>query len=72
MIVQRELRNAVLAQLLQSMDETVLEKALKPYMKKDPLRLLKDGKPRRFKPFKAIKMMGEGPTASEMVIRDRF
>jgi hypothetical protein len=35
-------------------------------------RLLQRGTQKPFKPFKAITMKGEGPTASEMVIQDRI
>jgi len=40
-------------------------------LKKSKPNLLKIGKQRPFKPFKAIRMTGSGPTASESVIQDR-
>jgi hypothetical protein len=36
-----------------------------------PGRWLQRGTQKPFKPFKAVTMRGEGPTASEMVIQDR-
>lgn len=72
MIVQREISDAALAELLDRIDEAVLAKALEPYMKNDGPRLLKVGKHRPFRPFRAIRMTGDGPTASEMVIQGRM
>jgi hypothetical protein len=72
MLVQREVRDFILAELLQRIDEAELAKVLEPYMKYEKPRLLKKGKHRPFKPFKAIRMTGEGPAASEMVIQGRM
>ncbi len=72
MIVQREVYNFALARVLQTIAESELEKALEPYLKKPEPRLLKTGKQRPFRPFKAVRMTNQGPAASEMVIQDRF
>jgi len=72
MIVQREMGDFALAELLQRIDEADLAKALELYMDRNEPRLLKVGKHRPFKPFKAIRMSGTGPTASEMVTQGRM
>ncbi|MDM8524454.1 hypothetical protein QUF80_13885 [Desulfococcaceae bacterium HSG8] len=71
MMIQREMRNADLARLLCRIDEAELAKALEPYIKNDEPRLLKIGKHRPFRPFRAVRMTGAGSSASEMVIRGR-
>jgi hypothetical protein len=71
MLVQKELKNPVLARILKNIDEKELLSALEPFLKNQP-QLLKVGKHKPFKPFKAIKMEGEGINASEMVVRDRM
>jgi len=71
MIVQKEVNNLELAKALKNIDEKELLFALEPFLKKTKPQLLKVGKRKPFKPFKAIKMKGHGPTASEMVIQDR-
>lgn len=71
MLIQREVYDTMLAGVLQDIDEMELAKALESYIKKTS-KLLKTGKHRPFKPFKAIRMKGEGPTASQMVVEDRF
>ena len=53
-------------------DEIELVKALDLSVKENKTDLLKVEKNKPFKPFKAIKMKGEGATASQMVINDRF
>lgn len=70
MLVQKELKNPALAMALKNIDEKELFLALEPFLMNQP-QLLKLGKHKPFKPFKAIKMEGEGITASEMVVRDR-
>ena len=72
MLVQREVHDTVLAGVLQNIDEMELAKALESYIRESKPKLLKAGKHRPFKPFKAIRMKGEGPTASQMVVEDRF
>jgi len=73
MIVQREVHNPDLAKLLQTIDEKELTKILGPYLKQGKkVNLIKAGKHRPFKPFNAIKMKGEGLSASEMVVQDRL
>lgn len=72
MLVQREVHDTVLAGVLQNIDEMELAKALESYIKASKPKLLKAGKHRPFKPFKAIRMKGEGPTASQMVVENRF
>lgn len=72
MLVQREVHDTMLAGVLQNIDEMKLAKALESYIEKSKPKLLKAGKRRPFKPFKAIRMKGEGPTASQMVVEDRF
>lgn len=72
MLVQREVYDTMLAGVLQDIDEMELAKALESYIRKSKPKLLKTGKNRPFKPFKAIRMKGEGPTASQMVVEDRF
>jgi hypothetical protein len=72
MIVQKEINNEKLAKVLKNINEKELLLALEPFLKKNKPQLLKIGKHKPFKPFKAIKMTGQGPTASEMVIRDRI
>ncbi len=71
MLVQREVSNLELAKALKSIDEKELLLALKPFLKKNRSQLLKIGQHNPFKPFNAIKMKGKGPTASEIVIKDR-
>ena len=59
--------------VLQKIDEMELAKALESYIIEESRpKIVKAGKRRPFKPFKAIRMKGEGPTASQMVIEDRF
>lgn len=70
-MIQREMRNPDLARLLCRIDEAELARALESYIKNDEPRLLKVGKHRPFRPFKAVRMTGPGPTASEMVSRGR-
>ncbi len=72
MLVQREVHDTMLAGVLQNIDEMELAKALELYIEESKPKLLKAGKHRPFKPFKAIRMKGEGPTASQMVVEDRF
>jgi len=72
MLIQREVYDTMLAGVLQDIDEMELAKALESYIKESKLKLQKTGKHRPFKPFKAIRMKGEGPTASQMVVEDRF
>ena len=72
MLVQREVHDTMLAGVLQNIDEMKLAKALESYIEKSKPKLLKAGKRRPFKPFKAIRMKDEGPTASQMVVEDRF
>lgn len=73
MIVQREVHDDNLGKLLQTLDETELTRILAPYLKKkQETSLVKIGKHIPFKPFKAIKMKGEGLSASEMVVHDRL
>ncbi len=72
MLVQKEVYDTILAGVLQNIDEMELAKALKSYIEESKPKLLKAGKHRPFKPFKAIRMKGEGPTASQMVVEDRF
>ena len=72
MLVQREVHDTMLAGVLQNIDEMELAKALESYIEESKSKLLKAGKRRPFKPFKAIRMKGEGPTASQMVVGDRF
>ena len=72
MLVQREVHDTMLAGVLQNIDEMELAKALELYIEESKPKLLKAGKRRPFKPFKAIRMKGEGPTASQMVVEDRF
>ena len=57
--------------ILKRIDEKELSEALKPYAKRNKPRLLKVGKHKPFKPFKAIEMKGRGLAASKMIIRDR-
>jgi len=71
MIVQREVKNIELAQVLKDIDEKELLYALNLFIKKKTPKLIKVGDQKPFKPFMAVKMKGEGPTASEMVIQDR-
>ncbi len=71
MILQREFHNSALAEILRTISEKELENALNSYLNKKMTNLLKQGKKRPFKPFRAIQMTGEGLTASEMVIQDR-
>ena len=72
MIVEKEINNLELARALKELNEKELLLALEPFLKKNKPQLLKVGKHRPFKPFKAIKMHGNGITASEMVIQDRI
>jgi hypothetical protein len=72
MIVQKELKNKELADILINIDEKELMSALKPFIKNKNAQLLKVGSGRAFKPFKAIKMQGNGATATEMVVQDRI
>ena len=72
MLVQREVHDTMLAGVLQNIGEMELAKALESYIEENKPKLLKAGKHRPFKPFKAIIMKGEGPTASQMVVEDRF
>lgn len=72
MIVQREIENIAIAELLQKIDESDLENILNQYIKNLKPKLLQVGKRKPFKPFKAVKMTGNGPTASEMVLNDRL
>jgi len=62
----------MLAGVLQNIDEMELARALESYIEESKPKLLKAGKRRPFKPFKAIRMKSEGPTASQMVVGDRF
>jgi len=71
-IVQREVYDTMLAGVLQDIDEMELAKALESYIAKSKPKLLNTRKHRPFKTFKAIRMKGEGPTASQMVVEDRF
>ena len=71
MIIQKEVNNLELARVLKYIDEIELLYALEPYLQMTKFQLLKVGKRKPFKPFKAIKMRGHGPLASEMVIQDR-
>jgi hypothetical protein len=71
MLVQKEVHDIVLAGVLRNINEMELARALESYMEESKPRLLRAGKHRPFKPFKAIKMEGEGPTASQMVVEDR-
>lgn len=50
----------------------VLLKQSSPARRKGKPKLLQAGKHQPFKPFHAIRMAGDGPTASEMVIQDRL
>lgn len=72
MIIQKEIQDSVLAQVLENIKEEELAIVLESYMQENKRNLLKVGKNRPFKPFKPIKMMGKGPTASEMVIEGRI
>lgn len=72
MLVQKEVSNLELARALKNIDERELLLALESFIKKNRPQLLMVGQHRPFKPFKAIKMKGKGPTASEMVVRDRI
>ena len=71
MLVQRDVHDTMLAGVLQDIDEMELAKALELYIEESKPKLTA-GKHRPFKPFKAIRMKGEGPTASQMVVEDRF
>jgi len=72
MLIQKEVSNVELARALKNIDEKELFLALEPFIKKNKPRLLKIGRRRPCNPFKAVKMKGKGPTASEMVISDRI
>ena len=72
MLVQKEVKNRKLAKTLMNIDEKELLSALEPLIEHKKPQLLKTGKHKRFKLFQAIKMKGSGPTASEIVIRDRM
>ena len=72
MIVEKEIKNPELARVLEHIDEKELLSALAPFIKKNKRNLLKVGRHKPFRPFKAIKMKGKGLTASEMVVRDRI
>ncbi|NIU01457.1 MAG: hypothetical protein GWN01_11235 [Nitrosopumilaceae archaeon] len=72
MLVQKEISNPQLARALKNIDEKELFLALKPFIKKDKPQLLKVGKHRPFRKFRAIKMKGDGPKASEILIKDRM
>lgn len=71
MIIQKEIKNTNLAEVLVKLNERELEEVLEPYLKKQEKNLLKVGQHKPFKYFRSIKMKGIGPTATEMVIRDR-
>ena len=71
MIVQREVKNMELARVLKDIDENELLFALNLFIRKTKKQLIKVGKRKPFKPFKAIKMKGEGLSASEMIVQDR-
>lgn len=71
MIVQKEVTNLEHAKALKNIDEKELLLALQPYLQKIKPKLLKVGMHKQFKLFKAVKMNGEGISASEMVVRDR-
>lgn len=55
MLVQKEVKNVALAKALKNIDEKELLLALEPFVKDQP-QLLKVGKHKPFKPFKAIKI----------------
>jgi hypothetical protein len=70
-----------LAKELHTSEMDVVQQAVRRYVqqtrkkagaRKRKPKLLQVGKQRPFKPFKAIKMIGNGPTASEMVLQDRL
>lgn len=71
MLVERDIADPRLAELLRSIDETVLSRALAPPTGSQKPGLLQVGTQTPFKPFQPIKMIGPGPTASEMVIEQR-
>ncbi len=48
------------------------EQTITAWTQTPPGRWLQRGSHKPFKPFKAVKMRGEGPSASEMVIQDRM
>lgn len=72
MIVEKEVKNPELTRVLEQIDEKELLSVLAPFIKKNQQHLLKVGRHKPFRPFKAIKMKGKGLPASEMVVRDRF
>ena len=72
MIVQKELNNLELAKVLNKINEKELLLALEPFIKMNKPQLLKVGKHKPFKSFEPIRMSGQGPTASEMVVQDRI
>jgi hypothetical protein len=70
-----------LAKELHTSETDVVQQAVRRYVQQTGKKsraqrrkpkLLQVGKQCPFKPFKAIKMVGKGPTASEMVIQDRL
>jgi len=72
MLVQKEVSSLELARALKNIDEKELLLVLEPFIKKNRPLLVKVGQHRPFNLFKAIRMRGNGPTASEMVVRDRI
>lgn len=72
MLIQRDIQNAAFAEPLHHTDEAELAKKPEACTDTEPSRLLKVGKHRPFRPFRAIQMTGDGPAASEMVIQGRM
>jgi len=72
MIVQKELNNLELVKVLKKINEKELLLAPGPFIKMNKAQLLKVGKHKPFKSFEPIKMSGQGPTASEMVVQDKI